>query len=68
MCYEVVSPGIVKSRGVSNIRGKSINLSKHSTIPNNNEDMNLSIARSVLGCPPEHNQFAIDERIEYYAL
>lgn len=62
---QVVTPGILKSRGSITIRGKSLNM-----IPktNENDDMNLSIARAVLGCPPEHIQFAVNEHVEYIAL
>lgn len=61
---EVVSPGELKSRGTINIRGKSLNLSPKVA----NEDLNTSIARAVLGCPPEQLEFAIKERVEYVAL
>lgn len=61
---EVVSPGELHSRGNINIRGKSLNL----TPKMENEDLNASIARAVLGCPPDQLEFAIQERVEYVAL
>lgn len=61
---EVVNPGELRSRGSINIRGKSLNIN-----PNvESEDLNASIARAVLGCPPEQLDFAIKERVEYVAL
>lgn len=61
---EVVSPGELKSRGEITIRGKSLNLSPRVK----GEDLNISIARAVLGCPPDHLEFAMTERVEYIAL
>lgn len=61
---EVVSPGQLRSRGNINVRGKSLNIS--AKIPG--EDLNASIARAVLGCPPDQLEFAIQERVEYVAL
>lgn len=61
---EVVTPGELKSRGEITIRGKSLNLSPSVK----GEDLNISIARAVLGCPPEHLEFAMTERVEYIAL
>lgn len=61
---EVVSPGELKSRGEITIRGKSLSLSPHVK----GEDLNISIARAVLGCPPDHLEFAMTERVEYIAL
>lgn len=61
---EVVSPGELRSRGTINIRGKSLNLNPKTE----NEDLNTSIARAVLGCPPDQLEFAISERVEYVAL
>lgn len=61
---EVVSPGELRSRGTINVRGKSLNISPDV----NGEDLNTSIARTVLGCPPEQLEFAIQERVEYVAL
>lgn len=61
---EVVSPGALRSRGNINIRGKSFNIGPMVE----NEDLNTSIARAVLGCPPEQLEFAIKERVEYVAL
>lgn len=61
---KVVSPGVLSSRGEISVRGKSLNV-----VPNaKDEDFNVSIARAVLGCPPDHLQFAIDQRVEYIAL
>lgn len=61
---EVVNPGEMRSRGSINIRGKSLNI--NSSVES--EDLNASIARAVLGCPPEQLEFAIKERVEYVAL
>lgn len=61
---EVVSPGELHSRGNINIRGKSLNVSPNVA----GEDLNASIARAVLGCPPDQLEFAIKERVEYVAL
>ncbi|KAI0567160.1 pyruvate kinase [Gracilaria domingensis] len=61
---EVVNPGELRSRGTINIRGKSLNLTPRTE----NEDLNTSIARAVLGCPPDQLEFAISERVEYVAL
>lgn len=61
---EVVSPGELRSRGTINFRGKSLNLNPSM----GDEDLNTSIARAVLGCPPEQLEFAIEERVEYVAL
>lgn len=61
---KVVSPGTLSSRGEISVRGKSLNVT-----PNvREEDFNVSIARAVLGCPPDHLQLAIDQRVEYIAL
>lgn len=61
---QVVSPGELSSRGAITVRGKSMNLSPRV----DGEDFNISIARAVLGCPPDHLQFAVDQRVEYIAL
>lgn len=61
---EVMNSGELRSRGTINIRGKSMNLSPAVE----DEDFNTSIARRVLGCPPEQLEFAIQERVEYVAL
>eukprot|EP00737_Agarophyton_chilense_P003347 gb/GEZJ01003914.1/.p1 GENE.gb/GEZJ01003914.1/~~gb/GEZJ01003914.1/.p1 ORF type:complete len:675 (+),score=93.69 gb/GEZJ01003914.1/:352-2376(+) len=61
---EVVSPGELRSRGTITIRGKSLNLTPRTE----NDDLNTSIARAVLGCPPDQLEFAISERVEYVAL
>lgn len=61
---KVVSPGELRSRGSINIRGKSLNVSPK----REGEDLNTSIARAVLGCPPDQLEFAIKERVEYVAL
>lgn len=61
---EVVSPGELRSRGSIAVRGKSLNLSPRA----GDEDLNVSIARAVLGCPPDHLEFAIEQRVEYIAL
>lgn len=61
---QVVSPGELRSRGAITVRGKSINLGPKV----DGEDFNISIARAVLGCPPDHLQFAVDQRVEYIAL
>lgn len=61
---EVVSAGELRSRGMITIRGKSLNVNPKIE----NEDLNTSIARAVLGCPPEQLEFAIQARVEYVAL
>lgn len=61
---KVVSPGELRSRGSITVRGKSLNLSPRVE----GEDLNMSIARAVLGCPPDHLEFAINQRVEYIAL
>lgn len=61
---EVVSPGEMRSRASISIRGKSLNLNPK--VPG--EDLNASIARAVLGCPPDQLEFAIQQRVEYVAL
>lgn len=61
---EVVSPGELRSRGSINIRGKSLNINPKVE----GEDLNASIARAVLGCPPDQLEFAIQQRVEYVAL
>lgn len=61
---KVVSSGELRSRGSINIRGKSLNVGPSVE----GEDLNTSIARAVLGCPPDQLEFAIRERVEYVAL
>lgn len=61
---EVVHAGELRSRGTINIRGKSLNVSPKAE----SEDLNTSIARAVLGCPPDQLEFAIQQRVEYVAL
>lgn len=60
----VVSPGTLASRGNITIRGKSFNVNADVK----NEDLNTTLARSVLGCPPEQLEFAIQQRVEYVSL
>lgn len=61
---EVMSPGELKSRAAISIRGKSMNVNTTRA----NEDLNTSIARAVLGCPPDQLDFAISQRVEYISL
>jgi pyruvate kinase len=61
----VTAPGQLRSRGAINIRGKSLNITSPSSA---SEDINASIARAVLGCPPEQLEFAVRQRVEYVAL
>lgn len=60
----VTAGGQPRSRGTITIRGKSLNL-KPSRY---NEDLNVSLARAVLGCPPDQLEFAVQQRVEYVAL
>ncbi len=60
----VVTPGTLRSRGNITIRGKSFNVKSDVE----NEDLNTTLARSVLGCPPDQLEFAIQQRVEYVAL
>jgi pyruvate kinase len=63
----VTAPGQLRSRGSINIRGKSLNV--NNSYPSSpSEDINASIARAVLGCPPEQLDFAVRQRVEYVAL
>lgn len=61
---EVVSAGELRSRGTITIRGKSLNVN----VTQDGEDFNTSIARAVLGCPPDQLEFAIQQRVEYISL
>lgn len=60
---EVMSPGTLHSRGSITIRGKSF-----STVSSADEDLNTTLARSVLGCPPDQLEFAVSQRVEYISL
>lgn len=60
---EVMSPGILHSRGSITIRGKSFSPNSEA-----DEDLNTTLARSVLGCPPDQLEFAAAMRVEYISL
>lgn len=61
---KVTTDGSLRSRGSITIRGKSLNVNPGEV----GEDINASIARAVLGCPPDQLEFAVKERVEYVAL
>lgn len=61
---QVESAGTLRSRGNISIRGKSFNARRSVA----NEDLNTTIARSVLGCSPEQLEFAIEQRVEFISL
>lgn len=61
---KVTMEGCLRSRGSIAIRGKSLNVNPGQ----DGEDLNVSIARAVLGCPPDQLEFAVRERVEYIAL
>jgi pyruvate kinase len=61
---KVTTDGALRSRGSITIRGKSLNVNPGQL----EEDLNVSIARAVLGCPPDQLEFAVRERVEYIAL
>lgn len=63
VCH-TTSGGSLRSRGNISIRGKSLNVNPGM----DGEDLNMSIARSVLGCPPDQLNFAVQQRVEYVAL
>jgi pyruvate kinase len=60
----VTSPGQLRSRGSITIRGKALSANR----ADSSEDINASIARAVLGCPPDQLEFAVQQRVEYVAI
>jgi pyruvate kinase len=56
----VTAAGSLRSRGAITIRGKSLNVNPGQA----GEDLNVSIARAVLGCPPDQLEFAVRQRVE----
>jgi pyruvate kinase len=60
----VTNPGQLRSRGTITIRGKPLSANHAAS----GEDLNMSIARQVLGCPPDQLEFAVRQRVEYVAI
>lgn len=61
---KVTTAGQLRSRAMITIRGKSLNVNPTAV----GDDLSASIARAVLGCPPEQLDFAVRQRVEYVAL